>query len=334
MFDRFNAIGNTGDFYYNMRIERGKFFTFTNHSFIIGCYHFGTDISVDNLTYLDIMFTLILRSFDTFFRHQRRLKARAFLMREAVRNGDYAFRLPTSGLLPGERALQQALNDMQGDIARLVARHEVESWQKLTRVLTHEIMNATAPISSICQAYLSNPQIKGSEYEEGIQAIHDTSKSLTNFVDSYRKLTQLQAPVVEPLPLVSFLESIKALYPDLSWHLSLPQNATLEADRNMLRQVFINLTKNAIEAHATDIDVRMSRNDHPILLFSNNGEPIPADVAREIFIPFFTTKSSGTGIGLSLSRQMLMMQNIELGLSDNSLSGYHVTFYLEKQDNS
>lgn len=221
---------------------------------------------------------------------------------------------------------------MQGDIARLVARHEVESWQKLTRVLTHEIMNATAPISSICQAYLSNPQIKGSEYEEGIQAIHDTSKSLTNFVDSYRKLTQLQTPAVEPLPLVSFLESIKALYPDLSWHLSLPQNATLEADHNMLRQVFINLTKNAIEAHATDIDVRMSRNDHPILLFSNNGEPIPADVAREIFIPFFTTKSSGTGIGLSLSRQMLMMQNIELGLSDNCLSGYHVTFYLEKQD--
>lgn len=269
-----------------------------------------------------------------FFRYQQKLKARAFLMREAVRNGDYAFRLPTSGLLPGERALQQALNDMQGDIARLVARHEVESWQKLTRVLTHEIMNATAPISSICQAYLSNPQIKGSEYEEGIQAIHDTSKSLTNFVDSYRKLTQLQAPVVEPLPLVSFLESIKALYPDLNWHLSLPQNATLEADHNMLRQVFINLTKNAIEAHATDIDVRMSRNDHPILLFSNNGEPIPADVAREIFIPFFTTKSSGTGIGLSLSRQMLMMQNIELGLSDNSLSGYHVTFYLEKQDNS
>ena len=78
----------------------------------------------------------------------------------------------------------------------------------------------------------------------------------------------------------------------------------------------------------------MSRNERPVLLFSNNGEPIPADVAREIFIPFFTTKSSGTGIGLSLSRQMLMMQNIELGLSDNCLSGYHVTFYLEKQDNS
>ena len=269
-----------------------------------------------------------------FLRHQRRLKARAFLMREAVRNGDYAFRLPTSGLLPGERALQQALNDMQGDIARLVARHEVESWQKLTRVLTHEIMNATAPISSICQAYLSNPDIQGSSYEEGIRAIRDTSKSLTSFVDSYRKLTQLQNPVIENIPLKDFVEGIKPLYPQIEWHIHIPEDATWSADKNMLRQVFINLTKNAIEAHATDIDVRMSRNDHPILLFSNNGEPIPADVAREIFIPFFTTKSSGTGIGLSLSRQMLMMQNIELGLSDNSLSGYHVTFYLEKQDNS
>ena len=269
-----------------------------------------------------------------FLRHQRNLKSRAFLMQEAIRNGDYSFRLSTKGLLFGERALQQALNDMENDIGRLVAQHEVESWQRLTRVLTHEIMNATAPISSICQAYLSNPDIQGSSYEEGIRAIRDTSKSLTSFVDSYRKLTQLQAPVVEPLTLASFLESIRALYPDLNWHIFLPQNVTLEVDRNMLRQVFINLTKNAIEAHATDIDVRMSRNDHPILLFSNNGEPIPADVAREIFIPFFTTKSSGTGIGLSLSRQMLMMQNIELGLSDNSLSGYHVTFYLEKQDNS
>lgn len=99
----------------------------------------------------------------------------------------------------------------------------------------------------------------------------------------------------------------------------------------MMRQVFINLTKNAIEAHVTDIDVRMSQNERPVLLFSNNGAPIPADVAREIFIPFFTTKSSGTGIGLSLSRQMLMMQNIELGLADTSISGYHITFYLEKQ---
>lgn len=274
-----------------------------------------------------------------FFRHQRKLKDRAFLMREAVNNGDYSFRLPTKGLLPGEKALQQALNDMEGDIGRLVAKHEIESWQKLTRVLTHEIMNATAPISSICQAYLSSSKIQGTPYEEGIRAIHDTSKSLTAFVDSYRKLTQLQEPVIETIALAPFMESIKTLYPTLTWHLSIAPGLTIQADENMLRQVFINLTKNAIEAHATVIDARCKKN-FPVsgqegdssytLCFSNNGDPIPADVAREIFIPFFTTKPTGTGIGLAISRQMLMMQNINLSLAEVSVSGYSVTFLFSK----
>lgn len=172
-----------------------------------------------------------------FLRHQRNLKSRAFLMQEAIRNGDYSFRLSTKGLLSGERALQQALNDMENDIGKLVAQHEVESWQKLTRVLTHEIMNATAPISSICQAYLSNPDIQGSPYEEGIRAIRDTSKSLTSFVDSYRKLTQLQEPVIENIPLKDFVEGIKPLYPQIEWHIHIPEDATWSADKNMLHQV-------------------------------------------------------------------------------------------------
>lgn len=265
-----------------------------------------------------------------FFRHQRKLKDRAFMMREAVRNGDYSFKLSTKGLLPGERALQQALNDMEGDIARLVAKHEVESWQKLTRVLTHEIMNATAPISSICQAYLSSPTIQGTSYEEGIRAIHATSKSLTTFVDSYRKLTLLQEPVIATVPLLPFIESNKVLYPQIDWRISIPDNATIYADENMLRQVFINLVRNAVEARATIIGIRYCSPN--TIYVSNNGFPIPADVAREIFIPFFTTKPSGTGIGLSLSRQMLMMQDINLSLADNPLPGYHVTFKIEMQD--
>lgn len=264
-----------------------------------------------------------------FFRHQRKLKDRAFLMREAVRNGDYAFRLPTNSLLPGEKALQQALNDMEADIAQLVAKHEIESWQKLTRVLTHEIMNATAPISSICQAYLSNPKIEGTPYEEGIRAIHNTSQSLTAFVDSYRKFTQLQKPVIETLFLFPFLESFKTLYPTLTWNISVAQDLTLQADGNMLRQVFINLTKNAIEAHATAIYVRCHDYDPLIIYVSNNGDPIPADVAREAFIPFFTTKPTGTGIGLAISQQMLMTQGFHLSLTDAPLPSYHVTFKME-----
>lgn len=106
-----------------------------------------------------------------FHRHQCLLRDRAYLMREAVRNRDFSFSLPVKGLFFGERAMQQALNDMSQDIKALEARKEVESWQKLTRVLTHEIMNAAAPICSISQAYLSAPHIKGTPYEEGITAI-------------------------------------------------------------------------------------------------------------------------------------------------------------------
>ena len=93
-------------------------------------------------------------------------------------------------------------------------------------------------------------------------------------------------------------------------------------NENMLRQVMINLVKNAIEAKAKEMDVRWKEG----LFISNNGAPIPADVAREIFIPFFTTKQSGCGIGLSLSRQMMLKQGIELKLAETPISGYPVTF--------
>lgn len=260
-----------------------------------------------------------------FYHHQRLLEDRAHLMREAIRNRDFSFRLPVRGLFRGERALQEALNDLGGDINRLVARNEVESWQRLTRVLTHEIMNATTPISSISQAYLSNPNIKDTPYEEGIRAIHDTCVGLTSFVDSYRKLTQLQEPVPADIRLIDFIGVVKNLYPDLSWHVDIPLSAMIHADENLLRQVFMNIIKNAIEAGARDIDIRFSGKS---LCISNNGKPIPADVAREIFIPFFTTKRSGTGIGLALSRQIMTMQGGDLSLAERPVSGYHVTFLL------
>ncbi|MBQ0056466.1 MAG: HAMP domain-containing histidine kinase [Bacteroidales bacterium] len=260
-----------------------------------------------------------------FFRHQRLLETRAKLMREAIRNRDFSFRLPVRGLFSGERALQEALNDLGRDINQLVAQNEVESWQKLTRVLTHEIMNATTPISSISQAYLNNPKIKGTPYEEGIRAIHDTSTGLTIFVDSYRKLTQLQEPEPSDIRLTEFIAVIQSLFPTLDWHTDIPAATQIHADENLLRQVFINITKNAIEADANVIDIRLMSN---AICISNNGKPIPADVAREIFIPFFTTKKSGTGIGLALSRQIMIMQGGNLTLAEHPIGGYHVSFCL------
>ena len=284
-----------------------------------------------------------------FYRHQSLLCDRAHLMREAVRNREFTFSLPTKGLFFGERALQEALNDIGQEVSKLVAQNEVESWQRLTRVLTHEIMNATTPIQSISQAYLSNPKIKGTVYEEGIRAIFETSTGLASFVDSYRKLTQLQKPVLVDVGLGAFISSIKSLFPDVEWKVSMPAFTTIRADENMLRQVVINLVKNAVEAGAKMIDVRYRPSKSPLkgdlvsesapslrgraggeaLFISNDGEPIPADVRREIFVPFFTTKRSGSGIGLSLSRQMMMMQGMNIVLADTPVSGCHVTFVIE-----
>ena len=297
-----------------------------------------------------VVFVTIVVALGCWYRHQCLLRERAQIMRDAIRHRDFSFRLPTRGLFFGEKALQEALNDMGQEIQKLVAHSEVESWQKLSRVLTHEIMNATAPIQSISQAYLQHPDIKDSPFEEGIRAINDTCTGLATFVESYRKLTQLQEPVMAEVHLLPFLQRIASLYPDLHWNIDIPADFILQADENMLRQVFINLVKNAIEAEAKSIAVaplqtsprggRLSyREDSPPprgrgwgrgLFLSNDGHVIPLDVVQEIFIPFFTTKPTGSGIGLSLSRQLLMKQGMNLTLADTPQRGYNVTFVIEK----
>lgn len=261
------------------------------------------------------------------YRHQHVLRDRAQMMRDAIRFRDYAFQLPTRGLLFGERALQEALNDMGKEIQKLEAHHEVESWQRLTRVLTHEIMNATTPIQSISQAYLNHPEIKDSPYEEGIRAIYDTSSGLATFVDSYRKLTQLQEPVPTDVNLADFLRKLEVLYPQVEWKTGVEPSVTIHIDENLLRQVFINLTKNAIEAGAKTIGIGYDGN----ISISNDGHVIPENARKEIFIPFFTTKQTGSGIGLSLSRQILMKQGYMLTLGERPAQGYNVTFRIERE---
>lgn len=274
-----------------------------------------------------------------FIRHQRLLSLRARLMREALRNHDFTFRLPTTLLFPGERDLQNTLNEMGSEINRLLARSEVESWRRLTRVLTHEIMNSVAPIQSITQAYIASPMVKGTPLEEGMKAIYDTSLSLATFVDSYRKLTQLQPADIQPVDLQQFVTSIPALYPDIQWHISLNTPTSAKTDLGMLRQVMTNIIKNAIEAEAHSVDIRLaqcSANDNLQeedttlqLLVSNDGQAIAAEVAREIFIPFFTTKKKGQGIGLAIARQTMMACGGNLWLADTPVAGYHTTFVVE-----
>ena len=259
-------------------------------------------------------------------RHQRRLRLRAHLMQEAIRNRDFTFRLPTDGLLSGERAMQETLNQLGETICQQVNQNEVESWERLTRVLTHEIMNTTAPISSISQSLLSRPDVKGTPLEEGIHAIFATSQHLNTFVDSYRKLSQLQQPALEDVRLSILIHDLQQLFPDITWRCSVVDETIVSADPNMLRQILINLVKNGIEAGARHIGIETRCS---MLYVSNDGQPVPAEIRKSIFVPFFTTKRTGNGIGLSLSRRMMIQQGGGLSLLDQPLSGYHTTFLLE-----
>ena len=264
------------------------------------------------------------------WRHQRSLKVRAHLMQEAIRNRDFTFRLPVNGLLPGERAMQETLNQLGETIRQQVSQNEVESWERLTRVLTHEIMNATAPVSSISQSLLSRPDVKGTPLEEGIHAIFTTSQHLNTFVDSYRKLSQLQQPALEDVRLSTLICDIQQLFPDVTWDCVVADDVIVCADPNMLRQILINLVKNAIEAGAKRIGIE-NHGPAPQILVSNDGQPIPAEARKSIFVPFFTTKRTGSGIGLSLSRRMMIQQGGSLSLLDQPQNGYHTTFSLEFQ---
>lgn len=272
-----------------------------------------------------ILSAAIMAAVAIFVHHQNKLKLRARLMREAVRNHEFTFRLPVKGLFYGERALQEALNDLGQDINKLVAQKEVESWQKLTRVLTHEIMNVSTPIQSISQAYLEHPGVVGTPLEKGIMAINKASNNLLTFVDSYRKLTQLQEPVIASVSLREFVSGIKTLYPDIAWREDIPTELHVMTDETLLHQVFVNIIKNAKEAGAKNISIVWSGAE---LRLSNDGTPILAEVRRDIFVPFYTTKPTGTGVGLALSRQFMTMLGGTLTLADRAEAGYHTTFVL------
>ena len=267
-----------------------------------------------------------------FIRHQRRLSMRAHLMQEAIRNRDFTFRLPTDGLLSGERAMQETLNSLGETIHQQVNQNEVESWERLTRVLTHEIMNATAPITSISQSLLSRPDVRDSQLEEGIRAIHETSSHLSEFVSNYRKMSELEKPKIEDVGMLKMIDDIRKAYPLLAWEVSVSSDLTVRADVGMLRQVLMNLVKNAIEAQAQKIVVEENRKSaSPTFCIGNDGLPILAENRQSLFVPFFTTKRSGNGIGLSISRRIMTEQGGWLELEERNLPGCHVTFKLTFQ---
>ena len=227
---------------------------------------------------------------------------------------------------------------IMNDIRNELDEKELDSWIKLTRVLTHEIMNSMAPISSISDTFMQREDVKDSEIYDGIRAIHETSTGLISFVDSYRKFSALQQPQPEPFYVQEIMKQVSSLniVPE---HINLniqvePNDLMLYADSKLIRQILINLLKNAVQAigkHQGRILVHAyaDKNEHVFINVSNNGPAISSELAHQIFVPFFTTKQDGSGIGLSLARQIMKLSGGTITLLKTGTNNWPVTFQLE-----
>lgn len=233
-----------------------------------------------------------------------------------------------------------ALNDINNELDE----KEIDSWIRLTRVLTHEIMNAVTPITSLSDTLLelNKENISKEEIRNGLQTISSTGKGLLAFVESYRKFTRIPTPEPSLFYIKGFISRMVELarhqYPDVpvTFHTSIvPDDLILHADENLISQVTINLLKNAIQAFETSpsptegrhINIRAHCNEAEAVLIeiSNNGPAIPPDIAEHIFIPFFTTKANGSGVGLSISRQIMRLSGGNISL----IPGKETTFVLK-----
>lgn len=214
-------------------------------------------------------------------------------------------------------------------------RQELEAWQNLTRVLRHEIMNSITPISSLTSTLreILNQDLtkKENHYElksegaedlrEGLSTIENRSKGLIQFIDAYREYTSLPQPKVKSITLKAMVDKVANLMrPDIKkTNIQLTTTCesdfiTVQADEEMIGQVLINLVKNAVEALAHTENPRAEVNarvvdSNPIIEIIDNGSGIVPEAINRIFVPFFTTKKTGSGIGLALSRQIMQMHN-------------------------
>mgnify|MGYP000339802735 CR=1 FL=1 len=211
---------------------------------------------------------------------------------------------------------------------RELHRKEYESWDKLMHVLTHEIMNSIAPVVSLSGTLLSYFRTKDAPKSSGeITDIKSQGQTLMHFTESYRQFAYLKQPEPKPFPLTYLLQNLQTLYlPDMQrlhigFSLVLFQpEITVHADEKLLSQVLINLLKNAMQALEGQADgkIRMevgAEKNQLLIRVTDNGPGVPSDLMEDIFVPFFTTKATGSGIGLSLSRQIIRMHGGELSVA-------------------
>jgi signal transduction histidine kinase len=247
------------------------------------------------------------------------------------------------------------------DLRNELEEKEMEAWQQLTRVLTHEIMNSVAPISSLAstanrllrEASTSANGANGAPVQElsevtedareAVQTIERRSKGLISFVDSYRSFTKIPSPTFKMLAVQELFDNVQRLLRvqidehalDLRIHVE-PEDLQVTADPDLIEQVLINLVLNAIHAvedasnPRIELCARIDRRSQPVVEIKDNGPGIPPDVQERIFVPFFTTKEDGSGIGLSLSRQIMRLHGgtiaVQSSVDENSGTTFTLRF--------
>ena len=261
------------------------------------------------------------------------IKKVAYMM-DALEDGELNFRFQD------KNQFNRTLNRIRTIFEKQRQAHEQDSWTKLIRVLTHEIMNTVSPIASLSDALSKSMDQNGHselDVKTGLETISDSSKNLIKFVETYRQLSGVAKPVRKALDLRELIDNVIGLNSEFAASCGAScvyrpeeDDLMIYADEGQISQILINLIKNALQAGAKHIDItaKMGREDDVIVEVANDGEPIPPAAQEQIFIPFYTTKKEGSGIGLSLARQIMRNHNgsIELLRSDALQTVFELRF--------
>ena len=261
------------------------------------------------------------------------IKKVAYMM-DALEDGELNFRFQD------KNKFNRTLNRIRTIFEKQRQAHEQDSWTKLIRVLTHEIMNTVSPIASLSDALSKSMDENGHselDVKTGLDTISDSSKNLIKFVETYRQLSGVARPLRKAVDLQELMDQVISLNSEYAASCGAscvyrPEEPDLMiyADEGQISQILINLIKNALQAGAKHVDIsaRMGKDDEVILQVANDGAPIPVSAQEQIFVPFYTTKKEGSGIGLSLARQIMRKHNgtIDLVRSDVNQTVFQLIF--------
>ena len=280
-----------------------------------------------------VIVAIVVAVIATIRARQKDIKKVAYMM-DALEDGELNFRFQD------KNKFNRTLNRIRTIFEKQRQAHEQDSWTKLIRVLTHEIMNTVSPIASLSDAMAKSVDENGHselDIKAGLETISDSSKNLIGFVQTYRQLSGVAKPVRKALDLLELMDNVIGLNSEFAANCGATckyrpeeDDLMIYADEGQISQILINLIKNALQAGAKHIDIsaKMGKEDDVIIQVANDGEPIPPAAQEQIFIPFYTTKKEGSGIGLSISRQIMRNHNgtIELLRSNSRQTVFELRF--------